>query len=150
MNMHPLSLAAAAEGLNNLSPDRTYCSKLRNLHEEISAHGEAEHNLACSLIGSKTTLHHSTHIICCNIQAVSNLLNIISTATAEDIASDHDGLKLWSILNGPLCSLISLVVQLSQGLSILAMLNKLTHWICTNEALKNPGILAISLKCTSS
>ena len=112
MNVHGLIRLVTAEGLDDVRPDGTGCTELRDLHEEIRAHRNPEENLAGRLLDGQAALHERPQIFHRHGENVGRILHIIGAAPAEDVVPHHDGAKARRILYGPLSALSHFIIEL--------------------------------------
>ena len=150
MNMDALIFGVAAEGFDDVCPNRTNSAHLCNLHEEVGTHGEAEENLTGCFLDGEATLHESTDIGYAHSESIGDFLNIVGTAAAEYIRASHDSLQSRSIGNSPLCSLGHFIVELAHGSKGLAIYDHLSDGVCTYEALQDLGVLTIGFESSSN
>ena len=140
--MHRAVLFLAAEGLDDVRPDWTRRAQLRDLHKEVRAHGNAEHNLARGFLDRQAALHQSTQILDRNRDDISRVLYVVGAAAAEHIVADHDRAKTRSVLQRPFRRLGHLVIKLLQRSDALALTYELSDRVRADKAFEVRRLLA--------
>ena len=103
MQVNMLNFFTAAECFDNLRPNRTNRAKFGNLHKEICADWNTEHNLLRRLVNRQTSVQKRTKISNRRAQSVGKFLNVIRAAVAENVTLDHESFQLGSVFDCPLC-----------------------------------------------
>ena len=147
MNAHLLRLGVAAERLDDLRPDRTHSAEFCDLQEEVRPHREAERNLSCRLVDRQPALTQRTQIRRRRRQTRCDLLHIVCTAAAVDIAADKHRAQMRRMCRRPACRRSEAVIVCVERCGELAVGHECADRVGPDDALYLRHILSCRTAC---
>ena len=147
MNAHLLRFRVPAERLDDLRPNRTHRAQFRNLEEEVRAHGEPEHDLRRRVVNREPALTERTQIRRRRCERGGNLLHVVRTAVAVNIAAYKYGFDMRRVLHRPFCRRRHCIILCAERRADLAACGELADGVGADDAAHARHILPCRTAC---